>query len=564
MMEVELNEVISQIKSPHLISWEKSDGNYSFVLKGRKKDWNVKLVFPTNFPFELPKAVLLDTDLIGSLAHVNFEGLICVTEGDSLLWNYHKPVEVLKSLLCNIVDLLDEAILKVSKDELTDEYEGYFQCCASPINSFYEASDTLEYAHLNIFQPNSRKKKERPVLLNNRRNEYQDDYSNLKKVHNQVIKIIHMPLSEPVLPPKANAKISANYVFDLKKFLSDRNKAKLDKLLRKEKIHAQFFVLLSMPRSSGERSQLLLSFTAKKGMPHPLLERSDGWDIELFLPARNTKGYLLERGGAEKSLLNKKVAIVGCGSVGGEVALMLAKAGVGELTLIDHDLLEADNIYRHRLGGLSLSYLPDKQTGKVNTRSKVNALASLMHLDFPYITVNPKRQLFCNLTKDKDLLSSDLVVVAVGSPALSLQMNRQFKELNINNVIFCWNEAAGIGGHSVLLDLRSSCLECLYSDDRGFNNRCHLALLENGQKVSKNLTGCAGVFTPFSYLDSSQTAAIASRHAIDHLLFGWHSKAMSWKGENQAGLQVTNRYNKISLKEEIELYREDGCRACCG
>jgi len=319
-----------------------------------------------------------------------------------------------------------------------------------------------------------------------------------------------------------------------------------------------------MPRSSGERSQLLLSFTAKKGMPHPLLERSDEWNVELFLPARNTKGYLLERGGAENSLLNKKVAIVGCGSVGGEVALMLSKAGVGEFTLIDHDLLEADNIYRHRLGGRSLNYLPDKQTGEVNARSKVNALASLMNLDFPYITVNPKQQLFCNLTKDKDLLLSDLVIVAVGSPSLNLQINRQLKELNINNVIFCWNEAAGIGGHSVLLDLNSLCLECLYSDENGFHNGCQLALLKNGQKVSKNLTGCAGVFTPFSYLDSSQTAVMASKYAVDHLLFGINSKAMSWKGKNHSDLQVTERYNRISLKEEIELHREDGCRACCG
>ncbi|MBL4775230.1 MAG: ThiF family adenylyltransferase [Mariprofundus sp.] len=563
MIQAELNEVISQIKSPHLISWAQNADDYSFVLKRRKQIWNVKLKFPANFPFELPSAFLLDTNLIGSLPHVNFAGHICVTEDDSLLWNYHRPVEVLESLLCNIVKLLDDAILKESKAELTDEYEGYFHCCTSFVNSFYKASGTLGYVHLKIFQSSNRKKKARPVLLNNHRKEYQDDYSNLNKVNNQVIKIIHMPLSEAVLPPKANAKISVGYIFDLKKFLSDQNKNKLDQLLHQEKHHMQFFVLLSMPRTSGERSQLLLNFTTEKGMPHPLLERSDEWSVELFLLARNNKEYLLERGGAENSLLNKKVAIVGCGSLGSEIALMLSKAGVGELTLIDHDLLVPDNIYRHRLGGLSLNYLPDKKTGEVKPRSKVNALAALMRFDFPYITANPIPQLFCNITNDKDLLSSDLVIIAVGSPALNLQINRQLKGLNINNVIFCWNEAVGIGGHSVLLNLRTSCLECLYSGEDGFSNGCQLGLLKNGQKISKNLTGCAGTFTPFSYLDSSQTAAMASKHAVDHLLLGIHSKAMSWRGENHAGLQVTERYNKIALKEEIELIRENGCEVCC-
>jgi len=371
-----------------------------------------------------------------------------------------------------------------------------------------------------------------------------------------------MPLTEAVLPPNNNARISSTYVFDLIKLLSSKNKGLLDKILRKEKPHTQFFVLLSMPRTSGERSQVLLSFTTEKSMQHPLLEASSNWNVELFLLARNNQSYLLERGGAENNLSNKKVAIVGCGSVGGEVSSMLAKAGVGELTLIDYDLLNSDNIYRHRLGGLSLNYLPDKKTGKVRQPGKANALTSMMRIDFPYIKVNPKCQAFSAILKDKDFLAVDLVVVAVGSPIRNLEINKQLKEIGLNYVIFCWNEAAGIGGHSVSLNLDVSCLECLYSNEEGFINSCQLSLIKSGQKISKNLTGCAGTFTPFSYLDSSQTAALASKHAVDMLLFGTHSKAASWKGDNHLGLKVTNRYEVIALKEEIELERQKGCGFC--
>jgi len=564
MSQVPLDEVIDQIKSPHLITWKKdADTHYIFSLKRRRVIWEIQLRFQANFPFSLPSAYLLDSKMIGSVAHVNFKGHICVEASDSLLWDYTRPVEVLECLLDKIVKLLDDSILKVNRVELTDEYEGYFDCIASPVNSFYEATATLEYASLKVFQTNSQKKKARPVLLNSKRKKYNDSYGNLKKDNSQVVNIIHMPLNTAVLPPKNNGKVSSSYVFDLIKKLSPNNKVRLDKLLRKEKAHTQFFVLLSMPRSEGERTQLLLNFTTDKSMVHPLLKPSFDWSVELFQLVRNNQSYLLERGGAYGNLANKKVAVVGCGSVGGEIAVMLAKAGVGELTLIDYDLFSVDNIYRHRLGGLSLNYLPDKNTGDVRQHSKVNALASMLELDFPYIKTNPKRQEFCAAIQDNDLCTSDLVIVAVGSPIVNLEINRQLKGIQVRNVIFCWNEAAGIGGHSVLLNLRESCLECLYSSEEGYSNHCQLNLLENGQKLSKNLTGCAGTFTPFSYLDSSQTAALVVKHAIDNLLLGTHSKALSWKGDNQSGLMVTDRYHKMSLKEEVELKRQNGCGLCC-
>ncbi|MEX1368626.1 MAG: ThiF family adenylyltransferase, partial [Nannocystaceae bacterium] len=50
----------------------------------------------------------------------------------------------------------------------------------------------------------------------------------------------------------------------------------------------------------------------------------------------------------ERRALSKvPVAIVGAGSLGSAIALALARAGVADLLLIDHDVLELDNICRH-------------------------------------------------------------------------------------------------------------------------------------------------------------------------------------------------------------------------
>lgn len=48
-------------------------------------------------------------------------------------------------------------------------------------------------------------------------------------------------------------------------------------------------------------------------------------------------------------LPTRKVAIVGCGSLGSKLAIMLARAGVGKFMLVDDDLILPDNFVRHDL-----------------------------------------------------------------------------------------------------------------------------------------------------------------------------------------------------------------------
>jgi molybdopterin/thiamine biosynthesis adenylyltransferase len=49
------------------------------------------------------------------------------------------------------------------------------------------------------------------------------------------------------------------------------------------------------------------------------------------------------------ALKGRKVAVVGCGSLGSKVAVMLARAGVSNFSLVDDDLLLPDNFVRHDL-----------------------------------------------------------------------------------------------------------------------------------------------------------------------------------------------------------------------
>lgn len=61
--------------------------------------------------------------------------------------------------------------------------------------------------------------------------------------------------------------------------------------------------------------------------------------------------YSRNSGILESNLLFKKTAIIiGCGSVGSQVALELARSGVGGFVLIDSDILEYHNLCRHQCG----------------------------------------------------------------------------------------------------------------------------------------------------------------------------------------------------------------------
>ena len=50
-----------------------------------------------------------------------------------------------------------------------------------------------------------------------------------------------------------------------------------------------------------------------------------------------------------KTLRDRKVSIIGCGSLGSKVAVMMARSGVGKFLLVDDDLLLPDNFVRHDL-----------------------------------------------------------------------------------------------------------------------------------------------------------------------------------------------------------------------
>ena len=114
-----------------------------------------------------------------------------------------------------------------------------------------------------------------------------------------------------------------------------------------------------------------------------------------------TKSLLGEDG--IKKLQNASVTIVGVGGVGGEVAVLLARAGVGRLRLVDFDVVDETNINRQ-----AVAY-----TNTVG-KKKTDVLAEIIKKINPNCLVEAISK---RLTKENvgELLENSFVVDAIDS-----------------------------------------------------------------------------------------------------------------------------------------------------
>ncbi|HDY84749.1 MAG TPA: molybdopterin-synthase adenylyltransferase MoeB, partial [Methylophaga sp.] len=88
----------------------------------------------------------------------------------------------------------------------------------------------------------------------------------------------------------------------------------------------------------------------------------------------------------QQKLLDSRVVIVGLGGLGSPVALYLAAAGVGHLTLVDDDIVELSNLQRQIIHG-------EKDINRLKVESAADSLRALNSgIEVEIQTVRPSEQ----------------------------------------------------------------------------------------------------------------------------------------------------------------------------
>ncbi|MDO8653093.1 MAG: ThiF family adenylyltransferase [Undibacterium sp.] len=203
-----------------------------------------------------------------------------------------------------------------------------------------------------------------------------------------------------------------------------------------------------------------------------------------YLAARNLPG--------SKTLAGLRVGLIGCGTIGGYLAEMLAKAGAGtvggKLTLVDMGKLEPNNLGRHRLGFNAL------------TTSKAEAMCEELRRIAPGIDAIPVAE----NAKEVDLGQLDLLIDTTGEQGLTDWLTWKYAE----KVPFlsAWVEGAGVAVRALLkAKPEHACARCVSQPPLIDQYR----VFDVPPKVVMKGHGCEGLYVPFPASASVQAAALA-------------------------------------------------------
>lgn len=513
----------------------------SFHIHAHKNghEWKLIIHVSDTFPFDLPKISIENAADYQAMGHIDWHGDVCYIDKQGLVIDYNRTQDLILDCVDEALETLDENFNDPHKVELQNDFKSYWESLPSlgfKTTCFVSYDGNVKELTAYRDSRNERKTKKTTCFA-----VVEDDHGIVNYYYlintlkgKKAEKSIYIPLDKSIAPPSPKqlwTSADIANVFETSANTTVKEIA-LD-LAKKQKWSNYFTIIFSHPRTDSGHVFWGVQFHRKDTAPHPLIDPKADWDVSPLLLSLHNKDHLLERSANTANLDKKKVAIVGCGSVGSGIAVQLAKAGIGELDLIDFDKMEVENIYRHTLGATALN-------NETDGLYKTNALRYRIESDIPYTKVINFNDHLLNITVQEGFFEYfDAIVVTTGDFTCELVFNRLHKTLNniskIVPVIYAWQDGFGIGGHAICVsnNNESGCLECLYTDVDGFKPHPKTSFIKYGQTISKHLGGCSGVFTPYSFLDASQTALLATRMTLDALQGKVVNEIRSWKGSDE-------------------------------
>ena len=139
-----------------------------------------------------------------------------------------------------------------------------------------------------------------------------------------------------------------------------------------------------------------------------------------LLPARYQRNRQTISTEQQLTLFRSRVAVIGCGGLGGYVLEQLARMGVGTLIAIDPDVFEEHNLNRQLLA-----------TPATLGQAKVAVAAARIAEINPAVTLVPHRTAYAPANGDELLRGADVVVDALDSIPVRLALGDSCAELGI-------------------------------------------------------------------------------------------------------------------------------------
>lgn len=542
---------------------------YAFTYKISDLEIAIVMGIPVNWGMKLVDIYIKDYKRIKYIPHLDIGGKLCLFDLEGVLID--KNFEgLLRQTLIRMHKTLKEGLNEGNKEDFIEEFEQYWsrlpkaKYLKSMINH-EQHTKPIKYSHN---KKNVKKKRnEKYIDVMKRRDSYnfacsdsEKDfylYKDMKNIHNGVY--IYIETDTFIYPPDWRESLEIYYI---------------NNLLKHESVDEED--LISGIKMSKGLLFLVFNINQPNGCINTFGVAIDRYDFDIssreiimklkgrLVPChliRCDSEYLLGRGGASNNIYDKKILVVGCGSIGGYLINDIIKMGINNVTVVDGDILKEENIYRHLLG---MEYI---------NSYKSKAILDYFNKNIPNINIISYQDNIEDVIQDESISLNeyDLIVSAVGNHNLNRWIN-EYVYLNKVEVpvVYLWNEVLGIGNHVAFTSFNyKGCYECFFNtSEDGVYDKSSYA--ERGQIFVKKMRGCGSSYLPFSSTNSTTTVI----HGIEVIKQYFENRInenflTSVRGDvyyfEQAGLKTSNRYDKqheTRQRLEGEKYHNEKCLIC--
>lgn len=481
---------------------------------------DVDLVLDDSFPWSAPRLYMIRPPALGTLPHLEGDGFVCVFPGRTPV-DPLNPVGIVGAYLKQAVSLAKQwSDPNWTETEIAGEYLSYLDH-GTPTRSIRSLSAPQAFQSSFAYAWRGRSS----IVLSGEKaalsawliNQFGKKTKPLKFERAVVLRLTELP------PPREIPR-NAKQLLDLAESLGERN-ALVECLLENPRPVLIGLVLptaphptmigydLPTPRLETQRGRkhVTAGFRPQKMSADVLIARRAGAELKA-LPLeveRLDAPWVHGRDQIQhiRELQEKTVTIIGCGSVGSGVAALLAKSGIGNLNLVDPEVLRAENISRHELGLADVGL------------HKAYALAERLRKNFPHLThvgaYNRRWQMMFQDHLDV-MVEADLLLSVVGSWSDEGMLETwRLEQAQPPTAIYGWLEPHGIAAHAVSLGASGPCFGCGMTEFG--QSRLKVTDWLDGPTVRTH-PACGGAFQPYGAAQLAHGQSLIADLALDSLI----------------------------------------------
>lgn len=456
----------------------------------------VRCEIPDAFPYVFPKVVLVDESirLCSTIPHRFTDHSLCLFDNEMAKPDFRYPNQILLATIQQAEKVIREGIQGSNKKDFDEEFLEYWNT---------NSTDTV-YSFINEqvgIHEISVAEVDKHFYVADKDEELRQ---RLQVIHQNDEKVFYKGLFVAVREVFPKQATMNNIFKELYKVLSESEKTQFLKLIIPILEEDVLLIVLSIhPYAGADACLIALNLKISFQNLEPSLRSVSSLDETSCINYQKTstakirvldcsQKRLFSRGSyhCEKKL--ESVSVIGCGSLGGTLAVQIASLGANSFVLVDNDVLAIENIARHVCGFFYLGY------------SKTIGLSLLLRLHNPNIScfINETNAFALDAESFARINTTGILFVAASNLPLEafLLEKRKKREITVP-IVLCWVEPFCYAAHMLYVGDPKSGIDVFVDE---VSMKYKLSVIDNSEDFIIHEAGCQSGYVQYSGLDVQQ------------------------------------------------------------